>query len=102
MRDPQLALLVERSPSAVFRQSDQARQKELLMSANRKDTERFGGEFMIQERDHMSNVGQVGGDGQQAGGQAQQSEGASRQQGDGRDSASGQQGGERRRTPRRL
>jgi len=72
------------------------------MPADRKDAETYGGEFMIQERDHMGDVAQIGGGAERSARQAQQSEGASRQQGGVRDSASGQQGGERNRRPRQL
>jgi len=60
------------------------------MTQDRSKTERLGGPYMIQDRDHMSEVGQVGGEARRGGSrQVEQSQGETRQR------ASGQQGGER-------
>jgi hypothetical protein len=53
---------------------------------------RVGGPYMIQDSDHMSGQGQVGGEADSR--QSEQSQGETRQQGGHRDSG-GQQGGER-------
>lgn len=59
--------------------------------------DRFGGEYMIQDSDHMSEISQ-GKDKANRGDvrQAEQSQSGGRQQGSGDQSAGGQQGGERR------
>ena len=56
------------------------------------DRSKAGGPYMIQDQDHMSEVGQMGGEARNGGGrQSEQSQSESRRQG------SGQQGGERSR-----
>jgi len=65
------------------------------MAEDRKKSDRLGGEFMIQDRDHMSETGQMGGEAGQGGRQSEQSHGEGRQQGGGQHQGSGQQGGER-------
>ena len=58
---------------------------------------RFGGEFMVQDSDHMSGIDQSTERTNRSGGrQADQSQVGGRQQGNSDQSASGQQGGERR------
>ena len=60
--------------------------------------ERFGGEFMVQDSDHMSEINPVtekAGRGNAR--QAEQSQAGARQQGNVDHGASSQQGGERRR-----
>jgi len=59
---------------------------------------RFGGEFMIQDSDHMSEIDQSA-DSANRGNvrQVEQSQTGARQQGSGDQNASSQQGGERRR-----
>jgi general stress protein YciG len=61
------------------------------MTEDKNKAERLGGPHMIQDRDHLSEVGQMGGESKQGGGsrQAEQSQADTRQRG------SGQQGGER-------
>lgn len=73
------------------------------MGQDRNQADRLGGEYMIQDRDHMSETGQMGDEASDRG--AQQSDqsqgGGSRQQGD--DQQSGrQQGGEQKRRSRLL
>jgi hypothetical protein len=72
------------------------------MGQDRNQADRLGGEYMIQDRDHMSETGQMGDDaGDRGGQQSEQSQGGSRQQGD--DQQSGrQQGGEQNRRSRLL
>ena len=54
------------------------------MAKDRNKTDRLGGQFMIQDRDHMSEVGQMGDDAKHGGGpQFDQSPSRSRQQGGG-------------------
>jgi len=56
------------------------------------DRSKTGGPYLIQDQDHMSEIGQLGGEARSGGGrQSEQSQSESRQRG------SGQQGGERRR-----
>ncbi len=63
------------------------------MPEDRSKSVRPSGEFMIQDRDHMADAGQMGGQGRDVvGRQAEQSHGESRQH--------GQQGGERSRKRR--
>ena len=57
------------------------------MAEEKRNAEQLGGEYMIQDRDHMSQMGGQTGTGRQS----DQSQGDSRQQG------GGQQGGEQRR-----
>jgi hypothetical protein len=66
------------------------------MAEDRNDQSRFGGEYMIQDRDHMSEISQVA-DKANRGGvrQVEQAQTDGRQQG-GDQSAGGQQGGGRR------
>ena len=60
--------------------------------------DRFGGEFMIQDRDHMSDINQVTEKASRGSArQAEQSQVGARQQGSVDHGASSQQGGERRR-----
>jgi hypothetical protein len=72
------------------------------MGQDRNQADRLGGEYMIQDRDHMSKTGQMGDEASDRGGQqSDQSQGGSRQQGD--DQQSGrQQGGEQNRRSRLL
>ena len=66
------------------------------MTEEKREAERLGGEYMIQDRDHMGGPGQMGGEvGQRRGKQFDQSQGGSGQQEGGR-----QQGGERGRKAR--
>jgi hypothetical protein len=65
------------------------------MAVERNKAERLDGPYMIQDRDHLSEVGQVGGDTRDSR-QSQQGHGDSRQQG------GGQQGGERSRRRSKL
>lgn len=55
---------------------------------------RFGGEYMIQDSDHMSGIAQVT-DNKRSARQADQSQASGRQQGSVDQNASAQQGGER-------
>jgi len=67
------------------------------MAEGKSEAERQGGEYMIQDRDHMGDAGQMGGEaGRNRGRQSEQSQGGSRQQGSAQDQdgTSGQQGGE--------
>jgi hypothetical protein len=66
------------------------------MAEVRNNQSQFGGEYMIQDRDHMSEIDQAT-DNAKHGGvrQSEQSQSSSRQQG-GDDSANRQQGGGRR------
>jgi general stress protein YciG len=67
------------------------------MAEEKREAERQGGEYMIQDRDHMSETGQLGGQARHGGGrQSEQSQGGSGQGG------SGQQGGERSRKRGKL
>jgi hypothetical protein len=59
--------------------------------------DRFGGEYMIQDRDHMSEIGQSTDHAKRRGArQVEQSHSNDRQQGDGNDNASKRQGARRR------
>jgi len=70
------------------------------MAEEKRDAERIGGEYMIQDRDH--EVGQMGGEANRGRTrQFEQSQGDSRQQGSGQ-GGSGQQGGEPHRKDRRA
>jgi hypothetical protein len=65
------------------------------MAENRNKSDRLGGEYMIQDRDHMSDAGQVGGGARNTGSrQSEQSHADRPQQGHTHDHG-GQQGGER-------
>ena len=67
------------------------------MATDRNKADRLDGPYMIQDRDHMSEIGQVGGEAKGRGGrQAEQSQSDSRQHG------SDQQGGERSRRRSKL
>jgi len=67
------------------------------MPEDRNESERLGGEFMIQDRDHQSGSGQMGGEGGSASGrQPEQGQDDSRQQGRVERYGASQQGGERR------
>jgi hypothetical protein len=74
------------------------------MTEEKNKANRFGGPYMIQDSDHMSEIGQVGGEAMDGGErQVGQSHGETRQQGGGDHSTGGQQGGERsKRRPRLL
>ena len=73
------------------------------MVEDRNKANRLGGPYMIQDRDHMSEVGQTGGEVRHGSGrQVEQSQGDTRQQGSGQHSSSGQQGGERSHKRRKL
>ena len=64
------------------------------MSQDVSRAERFGGPYMIQDRDHTSAIGQMGGEARQ-GRQSEQSQSDSRQPGSRNDDRSRQRGGER-------
>jgi len=67
------------------------------MAEDKREVEREGGEYMIQDRDHTSEVGQMGGKASHGRGrQSEQSQGGSQQHG------GGQQGGERSRKRNKL
>jgi hypothetical protein len=67
------------------------------MAEVRNDESRFGGQYMIQDRDHMSDIAQTSDKANRSGvRQSEQSQSESRQQGAGDDSAGRQQGGGRR------
>lgn len=73
-------------------------EKEIRMAEDKREADRLGGEYMIQDRDHSVDAGQMGGEtSHRRGQQSEQSQGASRQQGGGQHSGGGQQGGERNR-----
>jgi hypothetical protein len=75
--------------------------KEFVMAQAGNNQDRFGGQYMIQDRDHMSEISEVTETAQRGQTrQPQQSQSGDRQQGDGSDNASGQQGGERQRKNR--
>jgi len=63
------------------------------MPADRNKENRVGGEFMIQDRDHLGDAGQMGGETGNTGRQADQSQNPGPQQGGQHDG--GQQGSER-------
>jgi hypothetical protein len=65
------------------------------MKENRSKAGGVGGEFMIQDSDHLKNAGQMGGKANQDGRQSEQSHSTARQQGTSHRSGAGQQGGER-------
>jgi hypothetical protein len=66
------------------------------MAEGKNEAEWHGGEYMIQDRDHMGAAGQMGGEaGRGRSRQSEQSQAGSRQPGGRQDSESGQQGGER-------
>jgi hypothetical protein len=72
------------------------------MAVERNEAEREGGEFMIQDRDHLGQSGQMGGETPDRGRrQTGQSQGDSRQQGGGQQNG-GQQGGERKQRKAKL
>ncbi len=56
--------------------------KEFVMAQVGNSEDRFGGEYMIQDRDHMSEIGQGEQNAQRGSRQADQSQNAGRQQGD--------------------
>lgn len=67
------------------------------MAEEKREAERQGGEYMIQDRDHTNETGQMGGQASHGRGrQSEQSQGGSGQGG------SGQQGGERSRKRSKL
>lgn len=67
------------------------------MAEEKRNAEQQGGEYMIQDRDHLSGIGQVGGESNRGRGrQSEQSMGDSRHEG------TGQQGGERSRRRSKL
>ena len=67
------------------------------MPEDKREAERLGGEHMIHDRDHTTDIGQMGGESRRGGArQSEQSQSGSRQQG------SGQQGGEKRRRTKFL
>jgi len=67
------------------------------MAEDKRKADRLGGEFMIQDRDHTGETGQMGGEARQGGGrQSEQSQGDRGQNG------GGQQGGEKRRRSKLL
>ncbi len=69
--------------------------------ADKNKADRLGGEYMIQDRDHMSEMGQMGGQANSGNPpQAEQSQGASRQHGGDQYGGSRQQGGEKHRKNR--
>jgi hypothetical protein len=67
------------------------------MSQVGNNEDRFGGEYMIQDRDHMSEIGKESGKAnRRPARQVEQSHSENRQQGDGNDAASRRQGARRR------
>ena len=73
------------------------------MAEDKSEAGRLGGEYMVQDRDHMSEAGQMGGQASHGRGrQFEQSQSGSRQQGGGQQGDSGQQGGEQHRKNRRA
>lgn len=73
------------------------------MSEDKSKAERLGGPFMIQDRDHMSEIGQIGHESRQGRQQSEQSQGDSDQHRSSPSDATLQQGGERiRRRPKLL
>ena len=68
------------------------------MAEVRNDVSRFGGEYMIQDRDHMSDIAQTSDRAGRSGArQSEQSQSEARQQGSG-DASANPQGGQRRRS----
>ena len=76
-----------------FADAGQRSDEEIFMSQVGNNEDRFGGEYMIQDRDHMSEIGQDT-DKATRGGvrQSEQSQTGGRQQGSGDNSASNRQG----------
>ena len=69
------------------------------MTEVRNNESRFGGQYMIQDRDHMSEIPQTSDKAGRSGvRQSEQSQSDARQQGSGDDSASRQQGDRRSRS----
>jgi hypothetical protein len=67
----------------------------------RNNEDRFSGEYMVQDHDHLSQAGQGSRTAPRSGGrQPEQSQSRGRQQGGSDDHVSGQQGGERHRKSR--
>jgi hypothetical protein len=64
------------------------------MSQSGTNQDRFGGEYMIQDRDHMSEIADNAS--RRGSRQVEQSHSSDRQQGDGNDNASKRQGARRR------
>jgi hypothetical protein len=83
--------------------TDQGAAKGVFMADEKNKANRFGGPYMIQDSDHMSEIRQVGGEaGEGSSRQVGQSQGDS-QQGGVDHSGGGQQGGEKsKRRPRLL
>lgn len=70
------------------------------MAQARNNENRFGGEYMIQDRDHMSEIRDVDGTQDTGARQSDQSQSQSGQQGGGDQHTFGQQGSERQRWSR--
>jgi general stress protein YciG len=67
------------------------------MARDTTNADRLGGEYMIQDRDHMTEIGQSSGDAVRVSRQADQAQSENRPHNSG-----GQQGGERRRKGTRF
>ena len=71
--------------------------EEFFMAEDRNDASRFGGQYMIQDRDHMSGISQETDKADRGVRQSDQSQSGGRQQGGDDHGAASQQGGGRRR-----
>jgi hypothetical protein len=78
-----------------YADATQGSNEEFFMSQVGNNEDRFGGEFMIQDHDHMADIGQGSGNAKR-GRQAEQGQSEGRQQGGDHSSASQQGGGRKR------